>query len=163
VGYNPTYVPGTEELHPALSRQFKEMRNQDPGEKQQRALPVCVYREFHRMAADTNLSPASDLDKVLAQLLTLAFFFCMRSCEYSDVQGERRTKLLCVRNLRFFTSDNRDITNDTENLHFAETVTITFEFQKRDVRNDIISHQQSRDTHGTGDMCPVRAAVHLIQ
>jgi len=115
------------------------------------------------MAADTNLSPASDLDKVLAQLLTLAFFFCMRSCEYSDVQGERRTKLLCVRNLRFFTSDNHDITNDTENLHFAETVTITFEFQKRDVRNDIISHQQSRDTHGTGDMCPVRAAVHLIQ
>ena len=163
VGYNPTYVPGTEELHPALSRQFKGMRNQDPGEKQQRALPVCVYQEFHRMAADTNESPAPDLDKALAQLLTLAFFFCMRSCEYSDVQGERKTKLLCVRNLRFFTSNNRDITKDTEHLHLAETVTVTFEFQKRDVRDDIISHQRSRDTQGTGDMCPVRAAVQLIQ
>jgi len=63
------------------------MKNMDPGEKQQRALPVCIYREFHRRAA---LSPYSSLDlyKALAKLLTLAFFFCMRSCEYSDVQGE---------------------------------------------------------------------------
>jgi hypothetical protein len=138
------------------------MKNLDPGEKQQQALPVCVYREFHRIAASAP-SSALDLDKAIAQLLTIAFFFCMRSCKYSDVQGDRWTKLLCVRNLRFFMANNQDITDKIPYLHLAETVTITLEFQKRDVRNDIISHQRSNDKHGAGDMCPVRAAAFLIQ
>jgi hypothetical protein len=162
VGYNPTHAPGSETLHPALSRQFKGMKNLDPGEKQQRALPVCVYREFHKIAYSSQ-SFSLDLDRALAQLLNLAFFFCMRSCEYSDVQGERRTKLLCVRNLRFFTADNKDITEHNSYLHLAETVTITFEFQKRDIRNDIISHQRSKDKLGNGEMCPVRSAAGLVQ
>jgi hypothetical protein len=162
LGYNPTHIPGTEELHPALSRQFKEMKNMDPGEKQQRALLVYVYRKFHRMAA---VSPdtSRDLDKALAELLTLAFFFCMRSCEYFDVQGEQRTKLLCVKNLRFYTSDNRYISGNIEYLHLAAMVSITFEFQKRDIRNDIISHQRLNDKQGMGEMCPVRTTVLLVQ
>ena len=44
VGYNPTHGVGTQGFHPSLTRQFKGMRNEDPGEVHQKALPVCVYR-----------------------------------------------------------------------------------------------------------------------
>jgi len=50
VGYNPTHGVGSQGFHPSLLRQFKGMRNEDPGEVQQKALPVCVYRELHRVA-----------------------------------------------------------------------------------------------------------------
>ncbi len=40
LGYNPTHGNGTDGFHPALARQFKGMQNEDPGEKQQKALPV---------------------------------------------------------------------------------------------------------------------------
>jgi hypothetical protein len=38
VGYNPTHGKSDRGLHPILSRQFKGMKNSDPGEKQQKAL-----------------------------------------------------------------------------------------------------------------------------
>jgi hypothetical protein len=97
VGYNPTHGVGSHSFHPTLLRQFKGMRNKDPGEVQQKALPVCVYRELHRLAIFQK-SDQSHLDESIAWILTLAYFWCMRSCEYSDVQGERRTKIFCVRN-----------------------------------------------------------------
>jgi hypothetical protein len=134
------------------------MKNLDPGERQQKALPVIVYRELHKMASESSLL----IDCTIAWLQTLAFFWCMRSCEYSDVQGDRRTKLLCVRNFRFFDEHNRDISQNYHHLHFATTVAITFEFQKKDVRDDTISHQRSGDTLGNCEMCPVRAARELI-
>jgi hypothetical protein len=87
----------------------------------------------------------------------------MRSCEYSDVQGERRTKILCVRNIRFFNKNNRDISANIDELTEATTVSITFEFQKKDVRNDTISHQKSFDKINGGEMCPVRAAAEIVK
>ncbi len=82
VGYNPTHGVGSNTSHPLLTRKFKGMKNLDPGEKQQKALPVCVYCELHRLA---KISPpsCSPLDSAVAWLQTMAFFWCMRSCEYS--------------------------------------------------------------------------------
>jgi hypothetical protein len=162
VGYNPTHGVNSTSFHPLLTRQFKGMRNLDPGEKQQKALPVCVYRELHRLA---KVLPqiSSPLDTAVAWLQTLAFFWCMRSCEYSNVQGERRTKLLCVRNIRFFNSHNKDISSKLELLTEATSVSITFEFQKKDIRNETISHQRSSDKIDGGEMCPVRAAAETIK
>jgi hypothetical protein len=159
VGYNPTHGDGVNTLHPLLTRQFKGMRNLDPGDKQQKALPVSVYRKLHAEANNSNLP----LDKRVAWLQTLAYFWCMRSCEYSDTQGERRTKILCVRNLRFFDDQNRDISSQLDLLTDSITVSITFEFQKKEVRNDTISHQRSGDSIGGKEMCPVRAAAEIVK
>jgi hypothetical protein len=103
------------------------------------------------------------LDTTVAWLQTIAYFWCMRSCEYSDVQGERRTKLLCVRNIRFFDSNNRDISKQYNYIEFASTVSVTFEFQKKEVRNDTISHQRSGDSLAMGEMCPVKAMANIIK
>jgi hypothetical protein len=134
------------------------MKNNDQGEKQQKALPVCIYREIYRRA---KLSSALPYDTTIAWLQVLAFFFCIRSCEYSDVKGERRTKTVCVRNVRFF-SMNKLIANSSPEIFSSTSVSITFEWQKRDIHDDTITHQVSKNSIGEGIMCPVRAAAELI-
>jgi hypothetical protein len=146
-------------MHPFLTRQFKGMKNLDPGEKQQKALPVSVYRELHRVAKVPNLP----INHAVAWLQTLAYFWCMRSCEFSNVQGERRTKILRIRNFRFFDSQNRNISGNVDLIASATTVALTFEYQKKDVRNDTISHQHSGDSLGNREMCPVRAAAETVK
>ena len=42
-------------------------------------------------------------------------------------------------------------------------MSITFEFQKKEVRNDTISHQRSGDSLGKGEMCPIRAAAVIVK
>jgi len=74
----------------------------------------------------------------------------MRSCEYVKVQGPRKTKLLTIKNIRFFIG-NRQLQHSDKNLASADCVSITFEYQKRDVKNDIITQHKSGDTV----ICPV--------
>jgi hypothetical protein len=126
VGYNPAHGDSDGGLHPFLSRQFKGMKNNDPGEKQQKALPVCVYREIYKQAHQSH-SPSCDI--TIAWLQIVAFFFCMRSCEYSDVTGERRTKTICFRNIRFY-KNNKEIPHNSPQIFNATSVSITFEWQK---------------------------------
>jgi hypothetical protein len=86
VGYNPAHGIVDNRMHPSVARQIKGMKNNDPGEKKQKALPVCVYREIYQQAQSPLANPQ---DKTIARLQVLAFFFCMQSCEYSDAKGER--------------------------------------------------------------------------
>lgn len=134
------------------------MKNNDPGEKHQKALPVCVYRKIYDLATHFTAPPQ---DKTIAWIQILAFFYCMRSCEYSDVAGERRTKTVCFRNIRFH-SKNKEIPHHSPNIFQATSVSITFEWQKRDVRDDTITHQRSNDKVGKKIMCPVRACAELV-
>ncbi len=158
MGYNPAHGDSNGGLHPSLIRQFRGMKNDDPGEKQQKALPVCVYHEIFKRAKSSLALPQ---DTNIAWLQILAFFFCMRSCEYSDVTGERRTKTVCVRNIRFY-SHNKPIPNNSQEIFSATTVSITFEWQKRNIRDDTITHQRSNDSIENKIMCPVRAAAELV-
>jgi hypothetical protein len=123
----------------------------DPSPKPQKALPIVVYKQMH-MAAK------SDLDKAISWLCTLAFFWCCRSCEYSKTSGERKTKLLCTRNLKFRSSNKRVLDPKSENIFDAQYVSITFEFQKNDKRDETITHQKSGDKL----LCPVLAAANII-
>jgi len=158
VGYNPAHGSADNGMHPSLARQIKGMKNKDPGEKKQKALPVCVYREIYKQA----MSPSADpQDITIAWLQVLAFFFCMRSCEYSETRGERKTKVVCFRNIRFH-KHKKLIGQDSPELPTATSVSLTFEWQKRDVRDDTITHQRSNDNIGDKIMCPVWACIELI-
>ena len=103
---------------------------------------------MHRSAEGSHLYTA------MADLSTCAFFWCMRSCEYTTVSGERRTKLLCLANIKFYTSDNRIISHTSQQIFDAASVSVTFEFQKRLTREDTISHHKSQDPKD-GKICPV--------
>ncbi len=58
---------------------------------------------------------------------------------------------------------NRDISANLDRLTDATTVSITFEFQKKNVRDETISHQKSFDNIDGGEMCPIRAAAEIIK
>ena len=92
------------------------------------------------------------------ELTVLAYFFAMRSCEFLKTTGERRTEPLRRRNF-VFRKNNRIIQHEDPNLHLADAVTITFEFQKRDLRDDSITQSKSGDKL----LCPVRAAATVAK
>ena len=92
-------------------------------------------------------------NKVIGELTTGALFFGMRSCEYLTVEGTRKTKLLRIRNIRFFKhrTELKKSKDSTEILQ-ATTISITFEFQKNSEKDEtVIMHRNKKE------LCPVKA------
>ena len=136
-----------------LDRQLKGFNNADPGTVHQKAISPIVIKQIVRQAISSSLA----LDIAIAQLVVGAFFFAMRSCEYSKVTGERRTKLLTIGNIRFY-KDRRALSQDSTLLHLAESVSITFVMQKNEERDETITqHRTSNIT-----LCPVRAWAAIV-
>lgn len=139
-----------------LQRQFRGYKNQDPATKPQKAINPDVLDQLIRQGADT------ELGRAIGQLGAGAFFFAMRSCEYLKVSGaekkNRRTKVLCLRNIRFFRNRKEMPHNDPELLN-ADTVSITFEYQKNDERDDTVTQKRNGDL----TLCPVRSWATIVQ
>jgi len=108
---------------------FYNVKSLDPGEVPQVAVTGSILCQFHKQSI-------SLLDLALCELFIGAFFFAMRSCEYIQVSGQRKTKLLALRNIRFFIG-NKPLHHGSNSLHLADKVSITFEFLKRDTKNDM--------------------------
>jgi hypothetical protein len=68
--------------------------NLDPFKAPQKAILIQLLQYLYT-SASTHIKKAS------AELLLDAFFFAMCSCEYSNAFGERKTKLLTVKNTFF--------------------------------------------------------------
>ena len=126
-----------------LNRQLTGYVQADPSKRQQKALPISV---FHTLLQN-RFTP---LDTALGELACGAFFFGMRSCEYLQVSGTRKTKRLTLKNIRFF-KNNVEITVKSSSLiMYADTVSITFEFQKNSERDITVTQPRSGKT-----LCPV--------
>ena len=127
------------ELGRLLSRLFRAFKNEDPNPKQQKALPIGVLRELAKLQV-------TESQKAITQLAIGAIFFAMRSCEYLSVpQAEkRRTAILKLKNIRF-NKDHRNLSHDSPLLEFADSVSITFEFQKK-MREMTLSPRCSLET-----------------
>jgi hypothetical protein len=100
----------------------------------------------------------SSADKALCELFIGAFFFAMRSCKHVQVSGKRKTKLLTLKNIRFF-KGRRLIHFEDPLLHYADCVSITFEQQKRDTKNDVITQHRSDDPI----LCPLKIWANIIR
>eukprot|EP00978_Attheya_sp_CCMP212_P022212 scaffold65998_cov58-Attheya_sp.AAC.2 len=128
----------------------------DPAIKQQTAIPVCVIRKVSHNCASIK-------DVASGQLSSGAFYFAMRSCEYLKVTTKvenRRSKLLCIININIhFFNQNCLVEHNDPRLCMSLSVSITFEFQKNDERNDTVT------MHQTGDhfMCPVVVWAAVVQ
>ena len=97
-----------------------------------------------------------------ATLACLAFFFCMRSCEYSRTTSNesKRTQILKVKNFRFF-KNKRLLSHSNPALATADLVDVTFEFQKNDDRNESVGMHSAQATRDF--MCPVKLAAEVVQ
>jgi hypothetical protein len=138
-----------------LQRQYKCYKNLDANIKQQKAITASI---LSNMIAHANLPFATSAEKAVSELAVGAFFFAMRSCEYTDVSGPRRTKPLRLRNIRFF-RDNKALDLLDPTLPSATAISITFEFQKTDIRNETVHH------HATilPNLCPVKAWAKVVR
>ena len=134
-----------------LLRQLRGYKKFDPPSKQQAALTGTILRELNNLAL-------TRLEKVMCELFTGAFFFAMRSCEYLKVSGKRRTKIIELGNIRFF-KGRRELTHSDKNLRKADSVSITFELQKRDTKSDTITQYKSNDKR----LCPVIIWANIVQ
>ena len=126
-----------------LSRQMSGYVDADPSRKQEKALPLSVFRNLLK----NNFTP---LDTAMGQLATGAFFFGMRSCEYLTVTGYRKTTQLTVDNIRFFKKNVELKDKYNELILFADTVSITFVFQKN--KKKMVTVTQPRSGK---HICPV--------
>jgi hypothetical protein len=82
----------------------------------------------------------------------------MHYCEYLKVSGTHQTKLLTLKNIRFFKGRQEIKQNDTS-LHLSDTVSISFEYQKKDTRNDTVTHYRS----GHKSICPVLVWSQIVK
>ena len=137
-----------------LQSLYKGYKETDPPEQHQKAIPLSVIDKIHQ-------SSKSELDRAISNLCTGAIFFCMRSCEYTKVpdQEDRKTKLLCVKNFRFFDDAYNIIDHNDPNLQHAKMVAITFEDQKNRVKSDTVTNHRS----GHQYLCPVIAWLKTIK
>ncbi len=135
-----------------LQRQLRSYLQNNPKEKQQKALPVCIYRLILA-------SPATELRRSIAELSAAAHFWAMRSCEYSKVSGseKRQTKQLCLRNIVFI-KDGNILEHTSTRLNPADCVSITFERQKNERKYETVTQWRMSDPI----MCPVKLWASII-
>ena len=141
-----------------LQQVYRGYKNLDPPTKQQKAIPVSVLRKMYNLAKLIQNAPQI----ARAELACLAFFFCMRSCEYSKTVADesKRTKTLTIGNARFF--KNRILLPHTSFfLATADLVDITFMFQKNDDRNESVGMHRAENSKDF--MCPVKLAASIVQ
>ena len=104
-------------------------------------------------------SATTELSKAIADLCSGAFFFAMRSCEYLSVSGPpRKTKRLRLRNIRFF-HKKKKLLHTSPYLHKSDFISITFEDQKNDMRNETVTMHSS--SHRS--MCPVKCWARVVR
>jgi hypothetical protein len=140
------------ERHRILQLQIASYRKRDPKKKQQKAIPARVVRHTVETATD-------ELEEHKADLIGGSFFFACRSCEYSKVSGERRTKLLTLGDIEFW-KKGRVMEHYEEDLDSADKVSITFTLQKNNVQYERITMWRSNND---GVLCPVRRWARLVR
>ena len=147
----PRHGENGTDVNEILKLQYKGYSNKDPATKQQKALTPSFYRHLFNSATTKK-------EVAIAHLSIFAFFYACRSCEYSKVQGDRKTKTITIKNIRFF-SLHKELSHDHLHLANAERVTITFEDQKNDKKNVTIPHENNNNPV----MNPVRALAATVQ
>jgi hypothetical protein len=141
-------------LDPLLALQLKKYADDDPGVAQQQAIPLEVIRKVRSWSRN-------ELDVAVGQLVVTAFFFAMRSCEYSDVGGGRRTSVVRVDDVRFRKQGETLTTFSYEQTRNADAVTITYRQQKNGDKGAKVT-QHRNNNPGQADICPVRTLAELI-
>ena len=135
-----------------LRLQYRGYANTDPPTKQQKAITPSFYR--HNYNRSTTQS-----QKVLRTLSIAAFLWACRSCEYVKATFDQKTKLCCIRNIRFF-SRTRKLHLYDPNLPNSERVTWNFEEQKKNETNVTIPQENNNNNPIIN---PVQSLVSTVQ
>jgi hypothetical protein len=122
-----------------LQHQLRGYKNADPGTKHQQTLPLDVLDKL------TSLESPHPLIVATQQLILQSFFFAMRSCEGFKVPRSEERRTLPLRRKDFkFLRNNKIVPHTSPFLHLADSVSVTFPYQKKDVKDDVVSQMNNR-------------------
>lgn len=134
---------------------FKAWDNLDPAKKGEAALTPRHLRFIYDHAQSSH----NVVLRAQADLLIGAYFFAMRSCEYTHTTNRGKTALLTVQDVVFVDPNNITLSpHDPILAQRAKFVRITFQQQKNNHKNETRVHQRS----GDNVLCPVRAWASTI-
>jgi hypothetical protein len=135
-----------------LQWQLRSYKKDDPKEKQQKALPVCILRLILS-------SKSTKLQHAMGELVAAAHFWAMWSCEYCKVPKaeQQQTKQLCLWNIVFI-KGGIILDHSSFELNLADCVSITFEQQKIDRKSDTVTQWRTADPI----MCPIKLWASII-
>jgi hypothetical protein len=154
---SPLHVNGEKAIRPSITSLLKAFENLDPPPKRQKALTPKLLREMYKLSGAGLVVTDNTAQAACADLAIMAFFFAMRSCEYTTVCEPGRTKTLDVQHVVFRDSRKRIIPQDSPEAN-VEYVTVTFVDQKNGDKMDM------RTQGRTGDpvLCPVKRLHALV-
>jgi hypothetical protein len=89
----------------------------------------------------------------------MAYFFAMRSCEFTLTPLPGRTKVIRLRGIVFRDQANNEVDHRSPFLHLSERVTVTFEDQKNGTKMDKRTHQITNDAI----LCPIKRIASLVE
>jgi hypothetical protein len=131
---------------------LKAFDNADPPPQRQKAITPKLLRKLFKLLAVDTKNTATTAHAHTADLILGAFFFAMRSCEYTKTAQKGRTKRARMGCIVFRTGSRRVLSlSDPKLLHSAEYVTIVFEDQKNGKKMDARTQRRS----GHKILCPV--------
>lgn len=141
-------------LDPLLAAQLRGYALDDPEPSQRQALPAAVVEMVAKVKA-------TEMHRAIGQLVTGAFFFAMRSCEYSEAIGSRRTKTVQIGDIIFRRKGKTIDSAHESDLAKADTVSVTYRTQKNGDRGVTVT-QHRTNTNREAGLCPVRALAELV-
>ncbi len=150
-GYSSPTLNKDGQLAWILQKEFWSFKNLDPAKRHQAAILLSVITEI-------NKQNSSELEQATAQLVALAIFFAMHSCEYLKVHQlkQQRTEIVRICNIRFFRRGEQ-LDHNYLKLEYADCISVTFERQKKRQKNEY-NHPD-----GFGTLWPVRSAVAILK
>ena len=124
-----------------LARQLKTYSLEDPPTRQEKALPLSIV---HSIVATASLS-SNIRTRQVADLVTLGFYFCLRSCEYTKCTGHRRTvQFQPLMDFVFFVGDQIFPADALiEQFQHATEIVLTLDNQKNAIRGESVSYFRS--------------------
>ena len=142
-----------------LTRVVRAYTDADHSTQHQLAIPFDTIKQIK---STLTFNQAAE---VWQDLTLLAFFFALRRCEYLHVGSpqldkppERRTHPLRKRNIRFW-GNHKLVDHKDPDIHLSDAVTLDFEFQKADRRDESVTQTRSGDPI----FCPVIAAAKRVK
>jgi hypothetical protein len=157
-GYpDPRRSYGAKDLDLPFSRLLKTYKTADPAPKPQLALPIraiqCIASHYR-----TNPSPRA---QVIADLLTIAFFFLLRPGEYTMPSTRTRTRTVQFRrgDIRFF-KDGHILPHSAPlaTLLQADAARLYLDNQKNGQRGSTMHHTAVADS----TFCPIKALARRV-
>jgi hypothetical protein len=125
---------------PAFQRLLKRFHQEDPAPLRQLALPVATIRW---LAASFTGSPHR---QAISDLVTLAYFFLLRVCEYARTAEERLTQPLRKKDIRLWKGGTLLSPDDEwDTLRQATSVTICLAIHKNGDKDTVLHHTTSED------------------